>query len=128
MNKVILIGRLTKDPELRYTQNGTAVCTFTLAVNRAFTKEGEQSADFINIVVWGKIGENSAKYLSKGRQVAIEGKLQVRSYDGDDGKKRYVTEVIAERVEFIGSGDKKTQRNDDDFGTEIEISEADIPF
>lgn len=128
MNKVALIGRLARDPELRYTQNGTAVSNFTLAVNRPFAKEGEQSADFINIVAWGKIGENSAKYLAKGRQAAIEGRIQVRSYDDKDGQKRYITEVVAERVEFIGGAKKSESGDEDDFGTEVEFDEADIPF
>lgn len=128
MNKIILIGRLTKDPDLRYTPNGAAVCTFTLAVNRPYSKDGEQEADFINIVVWNKAGESCAKYLEKGRQCAIEGRLQIRTYDGDDGKKRWVTEVVADRVEFIGSGGKQEKNGDDDFGTEIEFNPGDIPF
>lgn len=128
MNKILLIGRLVRDPELKYTPNGKAVCTFTLAVNREFKREGEQEADFINIVVWNKSGENCAKYLGKGRQAAIEGRLQIRTYDGDDGKKRWVTEVVADRVEFIGSGGKQEKNGDDDFGTEIEFDPADVPF
>lgn len=131
MNKIILIGRLTKDPELRYTQNGTGVCSFTLAVDRVNKREGEASADFINIVVWGKIGENSAKYLSKGRQAAVEGRLQIRTYDGEDGKKRWVTEVVAERVEFIGSGGNGSAKKADDledFGYEVQFDEGEVPF
>lgn len=128
MNKVVLIGRLARDPELRYTQNGTAVSNFTLAVNRPFAKEGEQSADFIGIVAWGKIGENSAKYLAKGRQAAVEGRMQTRSYDDKDGKKCYITEVVAERVEFIGGAKKSESSDEDEFGTEVEFDEADIPF
>lgn len=127
MNKIILIGRLTKDPELRYTPNGAAVCTFTLAVNRPYVKDGEQDADFINIVVWNKSGENCAKYLAKGRQAAIEGRLQIRTYDGDDGKKRWVTEVVADRVEFIGSAGAQKQE-DETFGEEIDFDEGDVPF
>ena len=103
MNKIILIGRLTRDPELRYTPNGAAVCSFTLAVDRRANQNGEREADFINIVVWNKAGENCAKYLTKGRQAAVEGRLQIRNYDGNDGQKRWVTEVIADNVEFIGS-------------------------
>ena len=127
MNKIILIGRLTKDPDLRYTPNGAAVCTFTLAVNRPYSKAGEQAADFINIVVWNKSGENAAKYLSKGRQAAIEGRLQIRTYDGDDGKKRWVTEVVADRVEFIGSAGAQKQE-DETFGEEVDFDEGDVPF
>lgn len=83
MNKVILIGRLTADPELRYTPSGAAVCSFRIAVDRPFNSQsGEREADFINIVVWNKAAENTAKYMSKGRQIAVEGRLQIRSYDG----------------------------------------------
>lgn len=125
MNKIILIGRLTKDPELSYTQGGKAVCKFTLAVDRPYNGESKE-ADFINIVVWNKAGENAAKYLTKGRQTAVEGRLQLRSYDGNDGKKRYVTEVIADRVEFIGSTSAKHE--DETFGEEVEFDEGDVPF
>lgn len=126
MNKILLIGRLVRDPELKYTPNGKAVCTFTLAVNREFKREGEQEADFINIVVWNKAGENCAKYLTKGRQTAVEGRLQIRSYEGNDGQRRYVTEVIADRVEFLGGNQEKN--SGDDFGTEVEFNPGDIPF
>ena len=130
MNKIILIGRLVRDPELSYTQSGKAVCKFTLAVDRQFAKDGEQSADFINIVVWNKAGENAAKYLAKGRQTAVEGRLQIRSYEGNDGKKRYVTEVIADRVEFIGStvGAGAQKQENETFGEEVEFDEGDVPF
>lgn len=105
MNKVILIGRLTADPELRYTPNGAAVCSFRIAVDRPFNSQsGEREADFINIVVWNKAAENTAKYMSKGRQIAVDGRLQIRSYDGNDGQRRWVTEVVADRVEFLGGG------------------------
>lgn len=129
MNKIILIGRLTKDPDLRYTPNGAAVCTFTLAVDRPFSGD-KKEADFINIVVWNKAGENAAKYLAKGRQAAVEGRLQIRIYDGDDGKKRWVTEVVADRVEFIGSGGGGTKKADDleDFGYEVQFDESEVPF
>ncbi len=103
MNKVILIGRLTKDPDLRYTQSGTAVANFTLAVNRRYNPNGEQEADFINCVAWQKAAEFVANYFTKGQQMALEGRLQVRSYDGDDGKRRWVTEVVVEQMEFVGS-------------------------
>lgn len=104
MNKVILLGRLTKDPEVRYTQtNNTLVSSFTLAVNRRFTKEGERQADFINIVAWNKTGEFASKYFQKGQQVGVIGRLQTRNWDDQDGKKHYVTEVIAEEVYFADS-------------------------
>lgn len=105
LNRIILIGRLTRDPELRFTPNGRAVCQFTLAVDRPFTnQDGNREADFINIVVWGKQAETSAQYLAKGRMTAVEGRLQIRSYEGNDGNRRYVTEVIADRVSFLPSG------------------------
>ncbi|MEG1900173.1 MAG: single-stranded DNA-binding protein [Bacilli bacterium] len=104
MNKVILIGRLTKDPELRYTQSNVAVATFSLAVNRNFSNaQGEREADFINIVVWRKQAENIKNYIKQGSQVAVDGRMQTRTYDGEDGKKRYITEVIAENVQFLDS-------------------------
>ncbi len=104
MNKVILIGRLTKDSELRYTQSGTAVAGFTLAVDRRFSNQsGEREADFVNCVAWNKAAEFVSEYFHKGKQMALEGRLQVRSYDGNDGQKRWVTEVVAEQIEFVGS-------------------------
>ena len=104
MNKVLLIGRLTRDPELRYTGSNTAVATFSLAVNRNFAnQQGEREADFINIVVWRKQAENVKNYLQQGSQVAIDGRIQTRSYDDNNGQKRYVTEVVADNVEFLGS-------------------------
>lgn len=141
MNKIFLIGRLTKDPELKYTQSGTAVCNFTLAVDRHFTSQnGEKEADFINTVVWNKAAENCAKYLTKGRQTAVEGRLQIRSYDGKDGQKRWVTEVVAENVEFLSSGQNQSKNGGQpqtsthgdsdygDLGQEIVFSDDDIPF
>lgn len=105
MNTVILIGRLTKDPELRFTGTGKAVATFTVAVNRGFGKDSE--ADFIPVVVWEKQAENCANYLAKGREVGIQGRMQTRSYETQNGEKRYVTEVVANTVEFIGGGGGK---------------------
>jgi len=155
MNKVFLIGRLTRDPELRYTGSNTAVATFSLAVNRPFTNQaGEREADFINIVVWRKQAENVKNYLSQGSQVAIDGRIQTRSYDGEDGKKRYVTEVVADNVQFLdtksskqdGSGSdngptpydfakddepQTTSVKSDpfaDFGSSIEINDDELPF
>ena len=109
MNKVVLIGRLTKDPELRYSGNNTPVATFSIAVNRSFSnQQGEREADFINIVVWNKQAETVKNYLTKGSQVAIEGRIQTRTYDDQNGQKRYVTEVVANNVEFVGSKNSST--------------------
>ena len=110
MNIVILLGRLTKDVETRYTQtNNSLVATFTLAVNRRFAKEGEErQTDFINIVAWGKTGEFSSKYFKKGLQVAVVGRLQNRSYEDSNGQKKYITEVIAEEVYFADSNNRQT--------------------
>ena len=102
MNKVILIGNLTKDPELSTTTSGIVFCRFTLAVSKRFSSE-DKSADFINIVVWRALAENCAKYLKKGSKAGVVGSIQTRSYDSQDGSKRYVTEVVADEVEFIGS-------------------------
>lgn len=102
MNRVVLVGRLTKDPELRYTPNGVAVATFTLAVNRTFTNaQGEREADFINIVVWKKAAENAANYLKKGSLAGVDGRVATRNYEGSDGKRVYVTEVVADSVQFL---------------------------
>lgn len=108
MNNVILIGRLTKDPELRYIPStGRAVTTFSLAVNRDFkTKDGQRLADFFNIVVWGKSAEYVANYLSKGRLAAVRGRIENRSYETQEGEKRYITEIIADNVEVLEWGDK----------------------
>ena len=104
MNKVVLIGRLTRDPELRYTGSNTPVATFSLAVNRNFRNQnGEREADFINIVVWRKQAENCKNFLTQGSQVAVEGRIQTRTYDDQNGQKRYITEVVADNVEFLGS-------------------------
>lgn len=109
MNKVILLGRLTKDVELRYTQtSNTAVASFSLAVNRKFTKEGEeQQADFFNIVAWGKLAETSSKYLRKGSQILITGRLQNRNWEDEQGQKHYITEILAEELDFVESKKNK---------------------
>ncbi|EAE3185791.1 single-stranded DNA-binding protein, partial [Listeria monocytogenes] len=102
MNRVILVGRLTKDPDLRYTPAGAAVATFTLAVNRTFTnQQGEREADFINCVVWRKPAENVANFLKKGSMAGVDGRVQTRNYEGNDGKRVYVTEIVAESVQFL---------------------------
>ena len=155
MNKVFLIGRLTRDPELRYTGNNTPVATFSIAVNRNFTNQsGEREADFINIIVWRKQAENIKNYVKKGSQVAIDGRIQTRNYE-QDGVKRYVTEVVADNVQFLdtknggyaGGNDNfefdnvspsdfsssmstTTVKNDPfaDFGASIEINDDELPF
>ena len=141
MNKVILMGRLTRDPEVRYTQTGKVVCQFTLAVDRPFTnQEGQREADFVPIVVWGKIAELCGNSLTKGQRALVEGRLQIRSYDAKDGTKRWVTEVIANSVEFIerkatgsgmsgnssggGAGSKSEMES---FGSAVPFDEE-IPF
>ena len=101
MNVVNLIGRLTRDPELRYTTTGKAVCNFNLAVNRPF---GDKEADFFNVVSWNKIGENVANHLTKGRLVGVVGRLQSRSYEDDTGQRRFVIEVVANEVQFLDWG------------------------
>lgn len=135
LNSVILIGRLTKDPELRYTPNGVAVSTFTLAVNRNYSnKQGQREADFINIVTWRGTAETVAKYLAKGRLIAVEGKIQTRNYDNNEGKRVYVTEVVADNVRFLETINKNdnTQRDSNnpfiDDGSPIDISDDDLPF
>ena len=109
MNKVILIGRITHDLDLRYTPSGTAVLQFNIAINRPKDENGEQKADFPTIVVWGKQAENLNKYQKKGSQIGIVGRIQTRNYDNNEGKKVYVTEVIAENIEFLES--KKDDSN-----------------
>ncbi len=107
LNRVILIGNLTRDPELRFTPSGSPVAGFGLAVNRTYTnKQGEkvENVDFFNIVVWAKLAELCTEYLKKGRPVALEGRLQSRSWETEDGQKRSVVEVVAENVQFLGSG------------------------
>ena len=105
MNKAILIGRLTRDPELRYTSSNRAVCQFSIAIDRPFTNQqtGQRDTDFINVVVWDKRAENVGKYMSKGRLVAVEGRIQTRNYENNEGKRVYVTEVVAENVQFLES-------------------------
>ena len=104
MNKVILIGNLTRDPELTTTTSGISVCRFSLAISRKFTNsEGERETDFINVVVWRNLADNCHKFLRKGSKAAVVGNLQTRNYDAQDGTKRYVTEVVAEEVEFVGA-------------------------
>ncbi|WP_342505659.1 single-stranded DNA-binding protein [Sporosarcina sp. FSL K6-2383] len=153
INRVVLVGRLTKDPELKYTQTGVAVTRFTLAVNRTFSSaSGEREADFINCVTWRKQAENTANFLRKGSLTGIEGRIQTSSFDGQDGKRVFMTEVVADSVQFLeprnasaGSGtsnqgtqpnQQPTQQNytrtdNDPFSTgggPIEVSDDDLPF
>lgn len=108
MNKVILVGRLCRDPDLKGTTTGRSVVLFTLAVDRRFkNKDGQKEADFVPIVVWGKLAELSNQYLSKGSQVGVCGRLQVRSYETQDGQRRYVTEVVADEVNFLSTQRKE---------------------
>lgn len=158
MNKVLLTGRLTRDPELRSTTSGLEVTSFSIAVNRNFkNKEGNIEADFFNVSVFGKQAENVAKYCFKGSQVGVEGRLQSRSYEAQDGTKRYVTDVVADRVEFLSPKkdnnqgyvadnnymdqipeppmDVQTKEIEipnenpyENFGNEIAITDDDLPF
>ena len=137
MNSVSLIGRLTRDPDVRYSANSqTAVAKFTLAVNRPFAKDGEQDADFIGITCFGKTAELVEKYMSKGRQVGVTGRIQTGSYE-KDGKRVYTTDVIADRVEFLDRGNSGSESNvstmDNPFDDEIpsgfaKLTDDDIPF
>ncbi len=153
MNKVVLIGRLTRDPDLRYPSSNVPVANFTVAVNRPFENQnGERVADFINVIVWRKQAENVKKYIGKGSLVAVEGRIQTRNYEGNDGKRVYVTEVVADSVQFLESKSQSQNRvsstsnefeeqsvppvtttnvEEDpfaNFGSEIEISDDDLPF
>lgn len=125
MNKVVLIGRLTKDPELRYTSSNIPSATFSLAVNRPFQNQnGVREADFINIVMWRKQAETAKKYLTKGSLISIEGRIQTRNYEGADGKKVYVTEVVADNFEFLETKGQKTSTPMSDVSNDIEYSNA----
>ena len=148
MNKAIIIGRLTRDPEMRTTTSGTNSTTFTVAVSRNYANaNGERETDFINCVAWRKQAENIAKYCTKGSQVAVEGRIQTRSYDAQDGTKRYVTEIIADNVTFLGGRGSNVPSEDNyvggsssvdttdisedpfkDFGEEVALSDDDLPF
>lgn len=157
MNKSFLVGRITKDLELRTTTSGVTTVSFTVAINRAFTTQsGEREADFINVVAWRKQAENVSKYCSKGSLVGIDGRIQTRNYDDKEGKKVYVTEVVADNITFLGSksdrqennyrGESTSNYNDNqtspienngsdvsedpfkDFGSEVSLSDDDLPF
>lgn len=113
MNKAILIGRLTRDPEIRYTSSNRAVCQFTIAIDRPFTNQasGQREADFINVVAWDKTGENVGKYMTKGRLIAVEGRIQTRNYENNEGRRVYVTEVVANNVQFLESRNAATNNS-----------------
>ena len=133
MNKVILIGNLTRDPELATTNSGVSVCRFALAVTRNFSNsEGERETDFLNIIVWRGQAENCHKYLKKGSKCAVVGSIQTRSYDAQDGSKRYVTEIVAETVEFLSSranGEGMDKFEDKKDVAELEpIDDDSLPF
>jgi len=125
LNNVVLIGNLTRDPELRYTPSGLPVATLRLAVNRNFTnQQGEIETDYFNIVVWRNQAEKCAEYLSKGRQVAVTGRLQSRSWEGNDGQKRSTVEVVADRVVFLGRRDKQESGLGD--MVEVDLTDGDL--
>lgn len=145
MNKVILMGRLTRDPEMRQTPNGVSVCSFSIAVNRRFAKEGQQTADFINCTAWRQQAEFICKYFGKGAMIAVVGSLQSRSWENQEGKKQYSTDVVVDEVYFTGSkSESHTEgggfsapqpKNDNPFGDidsmgfqTIDGSEDDLPF
>ncbi|WP_102026174.1 single-stranded DNA-binding protein [Salirhabdus sp. Marseille-P4669] len=154
MNRVVLVGRLTKDPDLRYTPSGVAVANFTVACNRPFSnQQGNREADFINCVVWRKAAENLANYMKKGSLIGVDGRIQTRSYDNPEGKRVFITEVVAESIQFLesrGSSSPSQDRgsagfntnqnspneynrpnNDDPFadnGQPIDLSDDDLPF
>jgi len=133
MNKVLLIGNLTKDPEHNTITNGTAVCKFSVAVNRRFANsDGNRECDFFNIVTWRGLADNCGKYLSKGKKVAIVGQIQNRSYDASDGTKRHMTEVIADEVEFLTATQNVQQSASGDVKTQqvfmSEVSDENLPF
>ncbi len=149
MNKVFLVGRLTRDPELRYSSSNLETMRCAIAVDRQYVREGEErGADFINIVAFGNRAETMSKYLTKGSQIAVDGRIQTGSYDGQDGKKVYTTDVIVENFQFLDSKGSRNMENDDmptneipneeatmdssdpfaDFGAKIEVSDSELPF
>ena len=140
MNRTVLVGRLTKNVELKYTQNGKAVTNFTLAVDRPFKNaQGETDADFIMCQAWGKQAENLAQYMGKGSQIGVDGRIQTRSYEGQDGKRVYVTEVIADNVQFLESrksqGQQQQAQHQPSYTQQeprqlepIDVSDDDLPF
>ena len=141
MNRAILFGRLTKDVDLRTTPSGRSVAMLTLAIDRPMTKDGSKEADFIPVVLWGKTAEAVARYVHKGQRLLVEGRIQVRSYDGKDGQKRYTTEVVADKAEFIDKSEQGASQQDSSFGQQnsgfentggfgqpVRSGDCDIPF
>lgn len=129
LNKSVLIGRLTKDPEVKTISTGSTTASFTLAVDRSFKdKNGDRGTDFIPIVAWGKTAELVGQYLSKGRQTAVSGRIQTRTYEAQDGTRRYVTEVIAEEVTFLGSRNDIQQEEPKEVQVNLYEEDDDAPF
>lgn len=133
LNRVVLIGRLTRDPELRFTTSGMAVARFSLAVDRNRTnKDGQRETDFINIVVWNKMAELCAEYLTKGKLAAVDGRLQVRTYETQDGQKRTTAEVVAENVRFLSPKNEGSTLSGtidlDSISSEVDAPDDDLPF
>lgn len=150
MNNVTLVGRLVRDPELRTVSTGNTTCNFSIAISRQFTNaNGERETDFINCVIWGKQAENLCKYCTKGSLIGVTGRIQTRNYDGQDGKKVYVTEVAASNITFLGSKNASSSFEEmpnnsvnpsevetsditedpfKDFGSEVVLSDDDLPF
>lgn len=131
MNRATIIGNLTKDPELKVTPNGVSVCTFTVAVQRKFKDQnGERQADFIPVVTWRGLAENCGKYLAKGKKAAISGAITTRTYTAQDGSKRYITEVVADDVEFLTPTQGGTNYADPQQGFEeyTSITDDELPF
>ncbi|MGB9859852.1 MAG: single-stranded DNA-binding protein [Moorellaceae bacterium] len=129
LNRSFLIGRLTADPELQYTSNGVARCTFVLAVDRRANSEGEKTTDFIPIVLWRKLAETCAAHLKKGRLVAVEGRIQSRSYETQDGARRRVIDVVADDVRFLDRpAERREEASLDGLGCDLGVSEDDLPF
>jgi single-strand DNA-binding protein len=127
MNKVFIIGNLTKDPELSTTNNGIMYCKFTLAVSRNYTKDGKRETDFLPVVVWRVQAENCNKYLKQGSKAAVAGSIQTRSYDANDGTRRYVTEIAADEVQFLSTKNDGSSQSDGDFD-DLKPVEDDLPF
>lgn len=128
INRAILVGRLTRDPEMRYTSDGTATISFSLAVNRQFkNKQGEREADFINCVIWRKAAETFCNYTHKGSQVAIDGRIQTRNYENNQGNRVYVTEVVVENFSFLDTNNGNSQQPQQSQDS-IDIDDDDLPF
>jgi len=137
LNKVMIIGRLGADPEMKYTANGNAVTTFNVATSRTYTNQGErvEETEWFSIVAWNRLAETCAQYLAKGRQVYVEGRMQTRSWDAQDGQKRYRTELIANEVKFLGSRGDDTESGSSfsaelpgSENSDVEINPDDLPF